>query len=79
MVNRAQVMEAELRLYWMALSRAWECYRENGILCDEINEYREEVEVIAQNTDWPLLRRICQRTIKRDDEWRMAERRALCG
>lgn len=72
---RAREMEAELRLYWDAMNTAWDLFREHGVLCEEIDACRDEVEAIAENTDWPLLRRICLKTIKRDDEWRMSERR----
>lgn len=55
------VKEAEARLYWHA-STAARLKKRRGRR--DLDEHIEEIEAIAINSDWRLLRTICFATIK---------------
>lgn len=54
--------EKELRHYWDA-SRALHAARRGGYSPALVAEWCDEIEVLADYTDWPLLRLACVQTL----------------
>jgi hypothetical protein len=56
--KRTMAMEKELQMYWQLMSRSAELY--NSETRDpELDEIRDELEVLRDYTDWPRLRHRC--------------------
>lgn len=58
--------EREMQAYWKALRAARETFKLKGF-CGELDEYRDDIEVIQVCTDWPRLRTMCEELLARDD------------
>lgn len=58
--------EREMQAYWKALRAARETFKLKGF-CDELDEFRDDIEVIQVCTDWPRLRTMCEELLARDD------------
>lgn len=69
------VKEQEARMYWKVMHRAWEVYRQNPH-DPELDEACDELEVLRDYTDWPLLRERCVTALALNDKLRPYAKRA---
>lgn len=56
-------MEVEALNYWLSMRKLNALYRLNVCLPDDIEDVKTELEAMAINTDWPLLRVRCRDAI----------------
>ena len=63
MTARETARESELYLFWLASSEARAAMRGDSVVNElRIDEARDEIEVMAEYTDWPALRSRCLNT-----------------
>ncbi len=62
--------EVEARMYWSA-SSAMRSAKQNT---EDISTYVDELQVIAEHSDWPLLKTICAASVAGADD----KKTALC-
>lgn len=64
--DASAIKEKEMQAFWRALRAARAIYKLQGV-CPELDEYRDDIEVIQLCTDWLRLRRMCDDLLLRDD------------
>lgn len=64
------LMENEALMYWRRNQEGWERFRQNP-LDPELADIRDDIEVMAEMTDWPLMREACRKCIRIDNEIRI--------
>lgn len=76
----AVLMAQELKVFWRLNQEGWDRFNADP-LDPAIDDIREELEIMAEMTDWPLMRENCLRCIQRDERLRQPllpqERRAI--
>jgi hypothetical protein len=73
--KHVQLMQDEAKMFWQISSRAWEVFRENP-RDPELDEACDELEVLRDYTDWPLLRQRCVDALALNDKLRPYAKRA---
>lgn len=73
--TRTLAMENELRMYWQLMRRGAELYQADR-KDPELDEVRDELEVLRDYTDWPLLRTRCIDALYTDDLFRRSAKLA---
>lgn len=63
------LMEKELLIFWELNQEGWAKFTADP-LDAQIDDIREEIEVMAEVTDWPMMRENCLRCIQRDEALR---------
>lgn len=61
-LTRGELMQAELQHYWKLMSEAWRLFLANP-LDPEIDDIVDELELLRDYTDWPMLREKCVRAL----------------
>jgi hypothetical protein len=64
------MMETELLAFWKWNQQGWKVFRENP-LAPELDEIRDDIEVMAEMAESDVLRGACQRCIRLDNELRI--------
>lgn len=61
--------EAELRQYWMLAKESWERFIVNP-LDPELDNIVDDLDLLREYTDWPMLRTMCTRALVLDARMR---------
>jgi hypothetical protein len=73
--EQAKLMENELKMWWTLVSERRAAFRRDPF--DPIvEEYRDELEVLHEMTEWPGLKALCGRTLVYDIQ-KMAHAEAM--
>jgi hypothetical protein len=64
--NGSSLKEQEMQAFWRYLREARSLFKLKGF-CDELDEFRDEIEVIRLHTNWPRLQQMCDELLARED------------
>lgn len=73
--ERAALMEIELLAFWRWNQNGRKLFRQNP-LDPELDEVRDDIEVMAENAESEALREACRRCIRLDNEIRIPQKRS---